>query len=202
MVDQNQEMNQGHDDLSDDDRSQGEAVVVVLKDEEGRSLPCYVDRSLTSGGVEYLLLFPVDHPVEIFAWEVDEENEEEEVLVDIDEEEIDDIFQTARAVLAEQDLILNYTAHTLTASGELPEADEEDVITLELDEDEEALEQEEFQLLANFYHEEQEYAIYTPRLPLLFFARVNEWGEPEVVPPDELQLIRSQLEDQLFEDAN
>jgi Protein of unknown function (DUF1292) len=95
---------------------------VNLKDEDGRSLPCHIENSMKIRGEEYVLLLPVDAPIEIFAWADDEEAEDEEgeMLIDIDEEELDDVFATARAVLAEQDLILNRTALTLTASGEIP----------------------------------------------------------------------------------
>ncbi|WP_242060133.1 DUF3727 domain-containing protein [Oscillatoria sp. FACHB-1407] len=171
---------------------------VNLSDEAGRSLLCYIENSMEVEGEEYLLLRPVDSPIEIFAWEADDEDEDEETLVDIEDDEIDDIFSTARAVLAEQDLTLNRAALTLTVSGDLPEPTEEDTITLDLGEDEALVGSEEFQLLANFFYEEQEYAICTPLEPILFFARMNGDGEPELLSPEEFQAVRSQLEDQLF----
>lgn len=181
-----------------------------LIDEDGRSLLCYVERSLQVKGTEYVLLLPVDAAVEIFAWVADEESEDEEMLIDVDEEELEEIFSTARAVLAEQDLILNRTALTLTASGELPEVVEEDIITLDIESEHEP-NHEEFQQLATFFHEEQEYVICSPIDPLLFFARLNSTGQPELVSLEELQTLlemeefqelRSQLElqAQLFED--
>lgn len=181
-----------------------------LIDEDGRSLLCYVERSLQVKGTEYVLLLPVDAAVEIFAWVADEESEDEEMLIDVDETELEEIFSTARAVLAEQDLILNRTALTLTASGELPEVAEEDIITLDIESDHEP-NHEEFQQLATFFHEEQEYVICSPIDPLLFFARLNGTGQPELVSLEELQTLlemeefqelRSQLElqAQLFED--
>lgn len=171
---------------------------VTLSDEDGRSLLCYVENSMDVEGEEYLLLRPVDSPIEIFAWEADEADEDEETLVDIEDEEIDEVFSTARAVLAEQDLTLNRAALTLTVTGDLPEPTEEDTITLDLGEDEALVGSEEFQLLANFFYEEQEYAICTPLEPILFFARMNGDGEPELLSPEEFQAVRSQLEDQLF----
>ncbi len=171
---------------------------VTLSDEDGRSLLCYVENSMDVEGEEYLLLRPVDSPIEIFAWEADEADEDEETLVDIEDEEIDEVFSTARAVLAEQDLTLNRAALTLTVTGDLPEATEEDTITLDLGEDETLVGSEEFQLLGNFFYEEQEYAICTPLEPILFFARMNPDGEPELLSPEEFQAVRSQLEDQLF----
>lgn len=171
---------------------------VTLSDEDGRSLLCYVENSMDVEGEEYLLLRPVDSPIEIFAWEADEADEDEETLVDIEDEEIDEVFSTARAVLAEQDLTLNRAALTLTVTGDLPEPTEEDTITLDLGEDEALVGSEEFQLLANFFYEEQEYAICTPLEPILFFARMNGDGQPELLSPEEFQAVRSQLEDQLF----
>lgn len=189
-----------------------DAPTLSLVDEEGRSLLCYVERSLSVKGTEYVLLLPVDSPVEIFAWAADEESEDEdeEMLIDIDEEELEDVFSTARAVLAEHDLILNRTALTLTAAGELPEVAEEDIITLDIETESEP-NYEQFQQLATFFHEEQEYVICSPLDPLLFFAQLNASGQPELVSLEELQMLlemeefqelRAQLEmqAQLFED--
>lgn len=197
MVNRDQSMNQDHEDSSDAD-----APVIVLNDEHGRSLPCFVERSVDIDGVDYVLLLPVDTPVEIFAWEADEDDEDEEILVDIEEEDIDQVFQTARAVLAEQDLSLSRTAFTLTVSGEIPEPDEDDLITLDLTGEDSDLSFEQLQLLANFFYEEQEYAIYTPLDPLLFFARLSSEGEPELLSPDEFHEVRSQLEQELFDDMD
>jgi hypothetical protein len=188
------------------------ARTLSLTDEEGRSLLCYVERTLAVKGTEYVLLLPVDSPIEIFAWAADEENDEEEMLVDIDEDELETVFSTARAVLAEQDLILQHTALTLTASGELPEVTEEDIITLDIETDSEP-NFEQFQQLASFFHEEQEYVVCSPLDPLLFFAQLNANGQPELVSLEELQTLleldefkelRSQLElqAQLFEDVD
>ncbi|MFM7426861.1 MAG: DUF3727 domain-containing protein [Elainella sp.] len=182
-----------------------------LTDEAGRSLLCYIERSLTVKGTEYVLLLPVDSPIEIFAWAADEEDDEEEMLIDIEEEELEDIFPTARAVLAEQDLILQHTALTLTASGDIPEVKEDDIITLDIETDSEPS-YEQFQQLAAFYYEEQEYVICSPLDPLLFFAQLDENGQPELVSLEELQTLleldefkelcsQLELQAQLFEDV-
>ncbi len=175
-----------------------ENITITLTDETGRSLLCYVEHSVELDGEEYVLLLPVDAPIQIFGWEANEEDEEEEMLVDIeDEEEIERVFPLARAVLAEQDLTLNRAALTLTASGQLPEPNEEEVLRVELGEDEANLQVEEFQQLATFFHEEQEYTICTSLDPLLFFARLNQEGEPELLSPEDYQRVRSQLESHL-----
>ena len=68
--------------------------------------------------LEILLLLPIDFPVEIIAWQGDEE--EEEAIPVEDEQEIEQIFPIAKAVLEEQNLVLKRTAVTLTVEGELP----------------------------------------------------------------------------------
>jgi hypothetical protein len=171
---------------------------VSLTDEIGRSLPCYIEMSLEVDGQDYALLHPVDAPVEIFAWIEDEA--EEETLVSIEDAEINEIFATAQAVLAEQNLILKRTAISLTVEGDLPEVEEDEVLTLEAEGPAEETEAEEYQLLAGFYHEEQEYAIYTPLDPLLLLARMGADNKPELVNPEELAKIQPILEDQLFEE--
>lgn len=174
-----------------------ELDIVTIRDTSGRTLACYVEHSLDVEDEEYLLLIPVDSPIEIIAW--DEEEEAEATLIE-DEEEIDKIFTTAQAVLAEQNLALKRTAFALTVAGELPEVVEEDILTMEIEDDSEGLQTEQFQLLANFYFEEQEYAIYTPLDPLLFFAHLNANGEPELLSPEEFKKIQPLLEEQLFDE--
>lgn len=194
----------------DEAAMEDDAPTLSLIDEEGRSLLCYVERSLTVKGTDYVLLLPVDSPIEIFAWVADEENDDEEMLIDIDDDELEEVFSTARAVLAEQDLILHRTALTLTASGDLPDVTEDDIITLDIESDSEPS-YEQFQQLAAFFHEEQEYVVCSPLDPLLFFAQLNAKGQPELVSLEELQTLleleefkdlRAQLElqAQLFED--
>lgn len=172
--------------------------VVTLTDEDGRSLPCYVEKSLDVEGAEFLLLLTVNLPIEIFVWQGDDD-EDEEILVDVEDEEIDNIFPSARAVLAELDLILERSAHTLTAEGDLPEADEDDCFSLEISEGEDPPMTEEFQMLANFFHEDAQYTLCTPIEPLLFFARRHVSGAVELVDPEDFQKMRSQIEDRLFD---
>jgi len=171
----------------------------VLTDEEGRSIECTIESSFDIEGQEYILLLPVDIPVEILTWSDDEDEEETAVPVE-SEETIDRIFSTAKVVLEEQNLTLKRTAVTLTAAGELPELFDED----EPDADDDGEEDyEELLLLTRFYHEEQEYGIYTPLDPFFILARMNERGEPELLSPEELDKIEPRLpeiEERLFED--
>jgi uncharacterized protein YrzB (UPF0473 family) len=180
-----------------DHNDSSSAASVILKDEFGRSLVCHIEHSIDIDGKQYLLLLPADAPVEIIAWEDD--GEEAEAILIEDDEEIDSVFENAKAVLAEQDLVLKRSAFSLTVTGELPEVDDNEVLTLEIEEDGVALEPEEFQLLASFLYQEQEYAVYTPLDPLLFFARLNSKGEPELLSPEEFKEVQPLLEEQLFE---
>ena len=157
------------------ENEQYEAEIVTLIDDRGNSLDCYIEHSLESDDVVYLLLMPVDIPVIIISWE-DDDGEEDEALEAImleDYEEIEMVFADAKAVLAEQNLYLKHTAYTLTATGELPPIEEDNMLTLNLDEEDSQLESEELQFLASFYHSEQKYSIYTPMTPLLFFCQTK-----------------------------
>ncbi|HAJ62804.1 MAG TPA: DUF3727 domain-containing protein [Cyanobacteria bacterium UBA8543] len=175
---------------------------VTLTDEVGRSLNCYIEHSLEVEGSEYLLLLPVDAPVEIVVWNEDEEDEEEGDATLLEDDEIDSIFSDAQAVLAEQNLTLKRTAFTLTVAGELPPVNEDEMLTIEMEEDDVELEPEQFQLLASFYHEEQEYGIYTPLDPLLFFAKRNKAGQPELLSPEEFKKVQPLLEELLFDELD
>ena len=171
---------------------------VTLTDEAGRSLACYIERSLFVEDQEYVLLLPVDSAIEIFAWQTD--GEEEEAIPVEEDATIDQIFGLAEAVLAEHNLILKRTAFALTVAGELPPVEDTELFTLEIEEEGTDLEPEQLQLLASFYYEEQEYAIYTPLDPLLFFARLDGAGHPELLSPEEFRKVQPLLEDQLFDE--
>ena len=183
---------------------------IALTDELGRSLECYVEHSLEVDGLVYLLLMPVDIPITIISWENEapgestlEEAEVEAVMLE-DDAEITEIFANARAVLAEQNLSLKHTAHTLTAVGELPPIEEEQILTLDMgegeaDEDDD-LDTEELQLLASFYYSDRHYSIYTPLTPLLFFARYDDRRDRlDLVSPEE-EGFQPILEELLFEE--
>ena len=180
-----------------------ENPTVTLRDELGKSLNCYIEQSLEHDDSAYALLLPIDTPVEIFAWS-DESGEEEPILV-ADQEELDTIFPTAYAVLQEQNLVLKRTAVTLTVEGDLPDFDEEDVILNDNGADDRYGEEEELdelQHLANFYHKEQEYSVYTPLDPLFILARLDEEGQPTLLSAEEieeLEPVLSAMEDKFFD---
>lgn len=181
--------------------------VVTLMDESGRRLSCSIEHSLEAEGTEYLLLMPVDTPVEIVAWDGDDEEDEDSADATLleDDTEIDLVFADAQAVLAEQNLTLKRTAFTLTVAGKVPsveDVDEADILTIEIEEDDVKLEPEELMFLASFYHEEQKYEIYTPLDPLLFPARRNKMGEAELLSPEELQKVQPLLNEWLFDELD
>jgi len=172
-------------------------VSVTLTDDAGRAISCHVEQWLEVDGQQYALLSPEDVPIEIFTWQTDKE-EETAILLE-DDAEIDLIFSTAEAVLQELNLTLKRTALTLTVTGELPPIVEDEILTLDLEDETFDLESEQFQLLANFFHQDQEYAIYTPLDPLMFFARLSATGETELLSPEEFQKMQPLLEAQFLE---
>ena len=157
---------------SDSGRELDAQEIVTLKDATGRSLDCYIENEVESDGTTYLLLQPVDLPVVILAWDDDaDETDIPETEMVEEPEELAEIFLDAKAVLGELELVLKDSAYVMTISGELPPLKEDDILTLEIENDEESrLEPEELQLLTDFYHLEQHYSIYTPLDPYLFFA--------------------------------
>ncbi|MEM8827822.1 MAG: DUF3727 domain-containing protein [Cyanobacteria bacterium P01_G01_bin.19] len=169
-----------------EDRYEEETLTIV--DESGRSLPCYIEQSLEIDDMTYLLLVPVDIPVVVMSINSDRGDELEAAMLD-DDAEIAEIFDDAKAVLAEQNLLLQHTAYTLTAVGELPPIEEDAILTLDSDGVDDEMEEEELQSLAQFYHANQKYGIYTPLTPLLFFARYDSQNRLELVSPDQENLI-------------
>lgn len=164
-----------------------EAEIITLWDEQGRSLDCYIENAYETDDLTYMLLVPVDTPVMILAWDEESEEEESDAFLIEDSEEIERVFADAKAVLAELDLLLKSTAHTLTVSGELPPLEEDNVLSLEIDSDSpsSSSEPEELQFLASFFSEDQKYSIYSPLAPLLFLAAGDAKGKVELVSPDD-----------------
>ena len=182
------------------DNGEYDEETLTIVDENGRSLPCYIEQSIEVDGITYLLLVPVDIPVVIVILNgEDDDLEEVEATMLEDDEQIAEIFPNAKAVLAEHNLYLHHTAYTLTATGELPPIEEEKILTLNIDEEDSQLEPEELQLLSSFYYANQRYCIYTPLTPLLFFARYDRENRLELVSPEQENLLPI-LEELLFEE--
>jgi hypothetical protein len=174
----------------DSERELDAQEIVTLTDSSGRSLECYIENEINSGGTDYYLLQPVDLPIVILAWDDDTEDSDlPETEMVKDPEELAEIFLDAKAVLSERELTLKDTAYVMTISGEIPPLEDDDILTLEIEDDEEGdgtnLEPEELQLLTNFYHLEQHYSIYTLIDPYLFFARSTGDDELEMMDPSD-----------------
>lgn len=176
-----------------DRNGQFDAENVMLVDADGRSLSCFIERSFFFEGDTYFLLQPVDSPIAIIAWDSEEETAGATWIED--SEELETLFADAKAVLAEQNLTLNNAAYTFTVAGELPPYDEDDLLAIEIEQEDGKLETDEFQFLAHFYHQSQEYEIYTPLTPLLFFAKETASGDLELLSTEELAKIQPFLED-------
>lgn len=164
-----------------------EPEIVTLSDEQGRSLSCSIEKVIEVDDNKYLLLQPIEPCVQIFGWEGEDDDG---ILADLEDNQIDLIFPTAQAVLAELNLTLQRTAFTLTVDGELPEPDEDDIFTINAEEDM----VEELQELANFYHEEQEYSVFVSLDPMIFFAKYNQAGQLEILDDADLEGLQVYLE--------
>ncbi len=174
------------------------AEIVTIFDDKGRELDCYLENELQYDGNTYVLLMPVDVAIVIFTENVKGEGEEEAIIVD-DEEEITAIFDTAKAVLAELNLSLKRTGYVLTASGELPPLEEENIISLEVEEHGSEVEPEELQFLASFYFQGQKYNVCTPVNPILFIGEKSESGEIRILSEED-EKMNWIVEQLLFEE--
>jgi hypothetical protein len=183
------------------------ANLTSINDEQGRSLPCYIEHTFELDDTSYGLLFPVHIPVDIVAWQPVEGTDGEEPVL-ATEEEIDAVFEIASDVLAKHDLLLQRTALVLTVVGEIPELDEDDEDEDDEDEDEDD-EVEELVFLDSFYEGDREYSICVPLDPMLIVVRFNENSQPELLSAEEFQQLEpilpsleSSLAEHLFDDLD
>lgn len=177
-----------------------DSEIVTIYDEEGRSLDCYVENEIEYDGTNYVLLMPIDLAIVILTEEINTDDEEyaETIMVE-DSKDIDAIFDDAKAVLGELNLFLKRTGFILSASGELPPLEENNIISLEIEEHISEIEPEELQFLASFYSLEQKYNICTPLTPILFVGERKKLGKIEVFQAEEEELNWI-LEELLFEE--
>ncbi|MFN7900271.1 MAG: DUF3727 domain-containing protein [Synechococcaceae cyanobacterium] len=181
----------------------GDMDTVVLKDEQGRQLVCFVEEPLQLEGNTYALLTPVDTPVCLVR--LGEDEADHEIIEDL--EGAEEILSIADAVLQEHDLTLVRSAHILTVNGEIddPDADEdeeEDGDDLEeLDDLEEDGDSDTYEMLLDrpFWVGEEQYALFIPLDPLFLVARLDDGGA-ELVSDEELErvgpLIEAAIEEQ------
>ncbi len=174
------------------ENGQADRQVVALEDAAGRSLLCWVEHSFHLTGTDYLLLVPVDAPAMVLTWEENEADSAEVTWIE-DSEALAELLPDARAVLAEQNLILQDAAYTLTIAGELPEPAEENILTVELEEEAAEPDEEELLYLTEFYHNERAYEIYTPLEPLLLPAK-QAGQQLQLLEPEEVEQIQPYLQ--------
>lgn len=181
----------------------GDMETVVLKDDEGRQLVCYVEEPVRLEGKLYALLTPVDTPVCLVR--LGEDESEHEIIEDL--EGAEEILSIADAVLQEHDLTLVRSAHILTVNGEIDgpdldedEEDDEDDLD-ELDDLEDDGESDTYEMLLDrpFWVGEEQYALFIPLDPLFLVARLDQ-GAAELVSDEELErvgpLIEAAIEEQ------
>lgn len=173
--------------------------ILTLKDNAGRSLTCELVTELEVDGGQYGLVVPQATPVRLMVWEeVEGEEEEDALLADLDDDEIDRVFQTAKAVMAEQNLKLIDSAYLLIVEGDVPSAEDAEVYSIADDEDGEEME-EEYQLLEEFFFEDRRYGIFTPLDPVMLFIELPENGAPRVLDPEETARLMPEFEEALFD---
>ena len=175
--------------MSDAITGSGEVPTVVVKDDQGRELLCFLEQLIPLDGQDYALLTPVDTPVCLFRLSDDEEPE----LMDPTDAS-EPVLSTAEVVLQEHELNLVRSAVTLTVAGELDEPDPED-LDLEGEEDEED-DAETYELLVSFLVAEQEYGLYIPLDPFFVVARLDN-GHAHLVEGDEFERVQPRIEAEL-----
>jgi hypothetical protein len=161
---------------------------VLVNDQKGRQLLCFLEQLIPLDGHDYVLLTPVDTPVCLFR--LDDEADPE--LIDsVDASE--PILSVADVVLQEHDLTLVRSAVTLTVSGELDEPEPEELDDEDADDDSET-----YELLVSFLVNDQEYGLYIPLDPFFVVARM-QGNEAVLVEGEEFERVQPRIEAELEE---
>ena len=166
----------------------GEVPTVLVRDDEGRDLLCFLEQLIPLDDKDYALLTPVDTPVSLFRLS---EGNDPELIETIASSE--PILSVADVVLQEHDLTLVRSAVTLTVNGELDEPDPEELEDEETDDDSET-----YELLVSFMVQEQEYGLYIPLDPFFVVARMTD-GQAKLVEGEEFDQIQPRIEVELEE---
>ena len=164
----------------------GEVPTVLVRDDEGRDLLCFLEQLIPLDDKDYALLTPVDTPVSLFRLI---EGNDPELIATIASSE--PILSVADVVLQEHDLTLVRSAVTLTVNGELDEPDPEELEDEETDDDSET-----YELLVSFMVQEQEYGLYIPLDPFFVVARMSD-GQAKLVEGEEFDQIQPRIEVEL-----
>lgn len=161
---------------------------VLVRDQRGRQLLCFLEQLIPLDGSDYVLLTPVDTPVCLFR--LDDETDPE--LID-SVEAGEPILSVADVVLQEHDLTLVRSAVTLTVSGELDEPEPEEIDDDDADDDSET-----YELLVSFLVDDQEYGLYIPLDPFFVVARM-QGNEAVLVEGEEFERVQPRIEAELEE---
>ena len=164
----------------------GEVPTVLVRDDEGRDLLCFLEQLIPLDDKDYALLTPVDTPVSLFRLI---EGNDPELIETIASSE--PILSVADVVLQEHDLTLVRSAVTLTVNGELDEPDPEELEDEETDDDSET-----YELLVSFMVQEQEYGLYIPLDPFFVVARMTD-GQAKLVEGEEFDQVQPRIEVEL-----
>ena len=164
----------------------GEVPTVLVRDDEGRDLLCFLELLIPLDDKDYGLLTPVDTPVSLFRLI---EGNDPELIETIASSE--PILSVADVVLQEHDLTLVRSAVTLTVNGELDEPDPEELEDEETDDDSET-----YELLVSFMVQEQEYGLYIPLDPFFVVARMTD-GQAKLVEGEEFDQVQPRIEVEL-----
>ena len=164
----------------------GEVPTVLVRDDEGRDLLCFLEQLIPLDDKDYALLTPVDTPVSLFRLIQGNDPELIETIASSEP-----ILSVADVVLQEHDLTLVRSAVTLTVNGELDEPDPEELEDEETDDDSET-----YELLVSFMVQEQEYGLYIPLDPFFVVARMTD-GQAKLVEGEEFDQVQPRIEVEL-----
>ena len=181
----------------------GDVPTLLVRDDRGRELLCYLEQLIPLDGHDYALLTPVDTPVLLVHLPENEEEEPEEIE---NWEEHESVLEIAESVLHEHNLTLVRSAVMLTVTGdfdgnELDEEDDEepdDEIEAEGSLDEEGGDLYESLLDRPFYVGEEQYDLFIPLDPFFVVSRVEN-GAGVLVIGEELERIQPRIEAELEE---
>ncbi|MCP9927551.1 DUF3727 domain-containing protein [Cyanobium sp. CH-040] len=164
---------------------------VLVSDQRGRQLLCFLEQLIPLDGHDYVLLTPVDTPVCLFRLREGEEPAPIDTI-----EATEPILSVADVVLQEHDLTLVRSAVTLTVSGELDEPEPDDLDDEDDEEDDEEVET--YELLVSFLVDDQEYGLYIPLDPYFVVARMDG-SDAVLVEGEEFDRVQPRIEAELGE---
>ncbi|MFM7312512.1 MAG: DUF3727 domain-containing protein [Cyanobium sp.] len=171
---------------------------LVVRDNQGRQLLCFLEQLVPIDGSDYALLTPVDTPVSLVRLPQSDAEEPEEI---VDWVQRGPILDVAESVLQEHNLSLVRSAATLTVTGDFEEPDledEEDEIEEGevLEEDEEPGDLYESLLDRPFYVGEEQYDLFIPLDPFYVVA-VLDGKQAQLVEGDDFERLQPLLEAEL-----